>query len=172
MVKATKEKEADVEAIKEKEAHMVKTINETQEWFGQFAGKAVEGVALWADANQKILQGLTDFSATAAKEGMKLFAELQASAVEAVKEGQGFWLRRQGELDAWPKDPFALYQKSLLEGTEQTQKVFKILEGNAQAVARSAERIQATAEQTAKEIQQTFALLAEKARTVYTPSRN
>lgn len=150
----------------------MKTIHETQELFGQFTGKAVETLTLWADANQKILQGLTDFSANAAKEGVRLFTELQASAVEAVKEGQGFWLRRQSELDAWPKDPFAWYQKSLLEGTEQTQRVFKMVEGNAQAVARSAERIQATAEQTAKEIQQTFASVAEKAKTLYAPSQN
>lgn len=150
----------------------MKTMNETQEMFGQFTGKTVEALTLWADANQKLFRDLADLSANTAKEGVRLFAELQASAVEAVKEGQGYWLRRQGEVDAWQKDPFAWYQKSLLEGTEQTQKAFKLLEGNAQAIARSAERIQATTEQTAREIQQTFASAAEKAKTLYAPTQN
>ncbi len=150
----------------------MKTITEAQELFGQFTGKAVEALTLWTDANQKILRDLPDFSANTAKEGVRLFAELQASAVEAVKEGQGYWLQRQAEVEGWQKDPFSWYQRSLLEGTEQTQKAFKLLEGNAQAVARSAERIQATAEQATREIQQTFASVAEKAKTLYAASQN
>jgi head-tail adaptor len=149
-----------------------KTLTDTQELFGQFTGKTVEALTLWADANQKVFRDLADLSANTAKEGVRLFAELQASAVEALKEGQAYWLGRQGEVDVWQKDPFAWYQKSLLEGTEQTQKAFKLVEGNAQAIARSAERVQATAEQAAREIQQTFASVAEKAKTLYTPSQN
>ena len=150
----------------------MKTIRETQELFGQFGGKAVEALVLWAEANQKALQGLTEFSAGAAQEGVRLYAELQTAAVEAVKDGQAYWLRRQGELSEVPKDPLAWYQKSVVEGTEQTQKAFKLLESNAQAVARSAERIQASAEKTTKEIQQTFTGVAEKAKTLYTLSQN
>ena len=95
----------------------MKTITEAQELFGQFTGKAVEALTLWTDANQKILRDLADFSANTAKEGVRLFAEIQASAVEAVKEGQGFWIRRQAEVEGWQKDPFSWYQRSLLEGT-------------------------------------------------------
>jgi len=150
----------------------MKTITETQELFCQFPAKTMEALTLWAEANQKVFRDLADLSANTAKEGARLFAELQASAVEAVKEGQAYWLQRQGEGDVWQKDPFAWYQKSLLEGTERTQKAFKLVEGNAQAIARSAERVQATAEQTAREIQQTFASVAEKAKTLFTPSRD
>ena len=150
----------------------MKTTKEAQELFGQFTGKTVEAVALWADANQKVLRELTDLSATTAKEWVRLHAELQSSAVEAVKEGQGYWLRRQTQFGEWQKDPFACYQKSLLEGVEATQKAFKLVEGNAQAITRSAEQLQATTEQAAKQIQQTFTTLAEKVKTLYTPSQN
>ncbi|HYB73348.1 MAG TPA: hypothetical protein VED18_08255 [Candidatus Sulfotelmatobacter sp.] len=150
----------------------MKTITETQELFCQFPAKTMEALTLWAEANQKVFRDLADLSANTAKEGARLFAELQASAVEAVKEGQAYWLQRQGEGDVWQKDPFAWYQKSLLEGTERTQKAFKLVEGNAQAIARSAERVQATAEQTAREIQQTFASVAEKAKALYAPTQN
>lgn len=150
----------------------MKTTKDAQELFGQFTGKAVETLALWADANQKILRELVDLSASTAKEGVRLYAELQSSAVEALKEGQGYWLRRQSDLGEWQKDPVAWYQKSLIEGIEETQKAFKLVEDNAQLITRSAERLQATAEQTAREIQQTFATLGSKVKTLYTPSAN
>src|SRR5262245_9184261 len=60
-----------------------------------FTGRAVEAFSLWADANQKILRELVDLSAITAKEGVRLYAEIQSSAVEAVKEGHSYLLRRQ-----------------------------------------------------------------------------
>jgi len=150
----------------------MKTTKEAQELFGQLTGKSVEALALWADANQKVLRELVDLSASAAKEGVQLYAALQSSAVEAVKEGQGYWLRWQSEIGEWQKDPLGWYQKNLLEGVETAQKAFKLLESNAQATTRSAERLQATAEQAAKEIQQTFATLGSRVKTLYSPSEN
>ena len=148
------------------------TTKKADEMLGQFTGKAVDAVALWADANQKILRELVDLSANTAKEGVRLYAELQSAGVEAVKAGQDFVLRRQVELQDVQKDPVAWYQKSLLDGIDGAQKAFKLLEGNAQAITQSAERLQASAEQAGKEIQQTFASLGTKIKTLYTPSIN
>lgn len=142
--------------------------NETQKLVGEFAGKAAEALALWTDANQKILGGLMDLGVSTAKEGVRLYAELQSSAVEAVIEGQGIWLRRQGDLVEWLRDPIGGYQKSLREGIEESQKIFKRVQSNAQTLSTSAERLQAAAEQTAGEIQQTLATLAETMKTLYT----
>ncbi len=142
------------------------------ELFGQFTGKAVEALTLWADANQRILRELVDLSASTAKEGVRLYAELQSSAVEAVKDGQDFLLRRHGEWQEIQKDPVGWYQKNLLDGIEEAQKAFKLLEGNAQAITQSAERLQASAEQASKEIQQTFAGVGSRLKTLYTPSAN
>jgi len=52
---------------------------------------------------------------------------------------------------------------------EGAQKAFKMLETNAQAMTRSAERLQVTAEQTGKEIQATFAQVAGKVKTLSSP---
>ncbi|MBI4562016.1 MAG: hypothetical protein HY724_08215 [Candidatus Rokubacteria bacterium] len=150
----------------------MKTTKQAQELFGAATGKAVEALTLWTDANQKILRELADLTASTVKEGVRLYAELQSSAVEATKQGQGYWLSRQSELGEWQKEPFACYQKTVLEGIEGTQKAFKLVEGNAQALTRSAERLQATAEHTAREIQQTFGGLATQLKTLYTPSEN
>ena len=148
------------------------TAKKADEMFGQFTGKAVEAASLWADANQKILRELVDLSASTAKEGVRLYAELQSATVEAVKGGQEFLLRRQAEWQEIQKDPVGWYQKSLLDGIEETQKAFKLLEGNAQVITQSAERLQASAEQAGKEIQQTFAGVGNRLKTLYTPSAN
>ncbi len=137
------------------------------EFFSQITGRTVEMFSLWADANQKVLRELVDLSASTAKEGVRLYAEIQSGAVEAVKNGQAFLLRRQTDMQDASKDPFACYQRNVLESVEGAQQTFKLLEGNAQAMTRSAERLQVTAEQAAKEIQGTFAQLAGKVKSLY-----
>jgi hypothetical protein len=115
------------------------------------------------------MRDLVDLSASTAKEGVRLYAELSSSAVEALKENQSYLLRRQGELQEAPRDPFTVYQKGVLESVEGAQKAFKMLESNAQAMTRSAERLQVTAEQTGKDIQATFAQVAGKVKTLSSP---
>jgi len=143
------------------------TSAQMSEMFSQMTGKAVEMFSVWADANQRVLRELVDFSATTAKEGVRLYAEMQSAAVEAVKDGQSYMLRRQADMHDAPRDPFAAYQKNVLDSVEGAQKGFKLFEGNAQAMTRSAERLQVTAEQTAKEIQGAFTQLAGKVKAVY-----
>jgi hypothetical protein len=91
------------------------TPMQANDLFQQFTGRAVEAFSLWADANQKVLRDLVDFSATTAKEGVRLYAEIQSSAVEAVKVGQSYLLRRQGELQDAPRDPLGFCQKGMLD---------------------------------------------------------
>ena len=126
---------------------------QSNELLAQLTGRAVEAFSLWADANQKLLRELVDLSASTAKEGVRLYAEIQSSAVEAVKEGQSYMLR--------PHD--------VQESVESAQRTFKLFEGTAQAVSRSAERLQVTAEHTGREIQATFTQLAGKVQSLYTP---
>jgi hypothetical protein len=144
--------------------------NQIGDFFSQITARGVEAFSLWADANQKVLRELVDLSASTAKEGVRLYAEIQSSAVETVKDTQAFLLRRQSELQGASSDPLSCYQKNVLESVEGAQKAFKIFEGNAQAMTRSAERLQVTAEQTAKEIQATFAQLAGKVKSLYVPA--
>jgi hypothetical protein len=142
------------------------TTMQGSEMFAQMTGRAVEAFSMFAEANQKIMRDLVDLSASTAKEGVRLYAELSSSAVEALKESQSSLLRRQGELQEASRDPFGVYQNGVLESVEGAQKAFKMLETNAQAMTRSAERLQVTAEQTGKEIQATFAQVAGKVKTL------
>jgi len=145
------------------------TTMQGSEMFAQMTGRAVEAFSVLADANQKIMRDLVDLSASTAKEGVRLYAEMSSSAVEALKETQSYLLRRQGELPEAPRDPFSAYQKGVLESVEGAQKAFRMFESNAQAMTRSAERLQVTAEQTGKEIQATFAQVAGKVKSISSP---
>ncbi len=145
------------------------TTTQGSEVFAHMTGRAVEAFSMVAEANQKILRDLVDLSTSTAKEGVRLYAELQSSAVEALKEGQDYLLSRQSEIQEAPRDPFAFYQKGVLQSVEGAQKAFKIIESNAQAMTRSAERLQVTAEQTGKEIQATFAQVAGRMKSLYSP---
>ena len=145
------------------------TTTQANELFSQMTGRAVEAFSVFAEANQKIMRDLVDLSASTAKEGVRVYAELSSSAVEALKESQSYLLRRQGELQEAPRDPLSVYQKGVLDSVEGAQKAFKILESNAQAMTRSAERLQVTAEQTGKDIQATFAQVASKVKSLSSP---
>ena len=112
--------------------------------YAQFAGKTVETLSLWAETNQRILREIADFTAGTAKEGVRLYAEIQQNAVKVLSEAPA----------GLPWQP-ATWQESY-------QKAFRLFEGNVQAVSRSAERVQTCAEQAGKGIQEAVAAIAER----------
>ena len=136
----------------------MKTDNaaKASEFLGQVSGKAVDTFGVWAEANQRVLRELVDLSVGAAKEGVRLYAELQQGAVEAVRDSQATAMKWQGTWQEGAKDPMEWLQKTLVGSVDGAQKFFRLLEGNAQAVTRSAERMQASAEQAGKGFQETF----------------
>ena len=52
------------------------TTTQGSEVFAHMTGRAVEAFSMVAEANQKILRDLVDLSASTAKEGVRLYAEL------------------------------------------------------------------------------------------------
>jgi hypothetical protein len=143
------------------------TSTQMGDGFAQMTNAAVEMFTLYADANQKVLRELVDLSATAAKEGVRLYAELQSSAVEALRDGQVFLLRRQRELQ--DGSPETAYQRGMLESAEGAQRAIRLFEDGAQALTRSAERLQVSAEQAGQEIQATFSQLSTRVTSLYAP---
>jgi hypothetical protein len=119
------------------------------ELYTQFAGKTVETLSLWAEANQRLLRELAEFTAGTAKEGVRLCTELQQNTMKAMSEG----------VTALPWQP-----SSWQDGY---QKAFRLFEGNLQALSRSAERVQVSAEQVGKGIQEAFAAAGEKVKGLY-----
>ncbi|TMQ26927.1 MAG: hypothetical protein E6K82_03090 [Candidatus Rokuibacteriota bacterium] len=58
-------------------------VKKAQEMFTQGSGRAVETMTVWADANQRVLRELAELSAATAKEGVRLYAELQQAGIVA-----------------------------------------------------------------------------------------
>jgi hypothetical protein len=150
-----------------KKETVMQDTKKVQEMFTQGSGKAVEAMTLWADANQRVLRELAELSAATAKEGVRLYAELQQAGIEAMRDAQAAALRWQSAWQDAPRDPMACYQRALTDSVEGAQKWFRILEGNAQAVTRTAERLQTTAEQAGKGIQESFSETVTKMKDVY-----
>jgi hypothetical protein len=146
---------------------IMQDAKKAQEMFTQSSGKVVETMTVWSDANQRVVRELAELSATAAKEGVRLYAELQQSGIEALREAQAAALRWQSGWQETPRDPFAWYQRALAEGVENTQKWFRMLESSAQSVTRSAERLQTGTEQAGKGIQESFSEAVSRLKDVY-----
>ena len=124
-------------------------------------------MTVWADANQRVLREMVEFGAASAKESVRLYAELQQSVIEALKDSQASTLRWQTARQDGAKDPVQFYQKAVADGVDSAHKAFKILEAGAQAVTRSAERLQTQAEQAGKGIQESCTAVAAKMKDVY-----
>ena len=137
------------------------------EMFGQLTGKVVETMTVWADANHRVFRDLVELSTATAKEGVRLCGELQQGALETLRSSQASAAQWQSAWGNGAKDPAQLYQKAVMTGVEGVEKAFKLMEGQAQAITRSAERLQASAEQAGKGIQETYTAAVEKTKGVY-----
>ena len=157
------------ESVKEKTMQDAKA-QEVMTQVNEATGKAIDAMSYWADANQRALNSLVELGTGAAKETLKLYAELQQSALDAVREGQATALRWQSGWQEAPRDPMAWYQKAMANSVDGAQKWFRLIESNAQAVTKSAERMQASAEQAGRGIQQTFSEVVTRTKDAYTRS--
>ena len=145
-------------------------VQQTTEMFERFGAKAVEGLTLWAETNQKVLRQLADLSAAAAGESVRVYSELQSSAVQAARSTQDLLITQQARLQGLPTDPVGSYQKGVLDSVEGAQRAFKLLESSAETVTKSAERLQESAEKVSREIQGTFSSLAAGLKALYAPA--
>ncbi len=148
----------------------MKATGEAADLFGNLSGKAVEALALWTDASQKIVRELTALSATSAQEGVEFCGQLQASTLEAVKAGQAYWLRHQSDWPKWVGDPVGCFQGQLLEAMQEGQKGLKVFQDSVQAVVQTAEHLQAANDKATKEIQETCNNFAASAKALYAPA--
>jgi hypothetical protein len=108
-----------------------------------------------------------ELSTATAKEGVRLCGELQQGALETLRSSQAAATRWQSAWSDGTKDPAQLYQKVLLSGVDGVEKAVKLMDGQAQAITRSVERIQVSAEQAGKGIHETYAAVVEKMKGVY-----
>src|SRR6185295_5006946 len=103
-------------------------------------GKVIEAVAAFTQANQRVVGELIELSSQAARESLRTLSELQSAAMETVRA-------MPMPIEELRQDPFAFYRKGF-------QATAKLVETNAQIVARNVERLQESTGRAAKEIEQ------------------
>jgi hypothetical protein len=133
---------------------------------GEMGAKALETVSAVADANQRVFGQLIELTSTAASERLRAFGELQAAAMEAARAALPTMTPREA-LDELRQDPFAWYRKGLSAAVDGTQRLFKLLDTNAQIVSRSAQRFQSAADRNGKEIQDAVRTCATRVREIF-----
>jgi hypothetical protein len=114
---------------------MTPNATKAQELYGQLAGRSIETLTAWVEANHRVLRDLAELSASATQEAIRLSGELHSTALEAI---QGPTLR--------------------------------LVEGQAEALGRSAERLSATAERTGRDIQEAITGLVNRLGALSTPA--
>jgi len=135
------------------------TMGTNGESFTNMQGKMLEAVAAFTQVNQRVVGELIELSSQAAREGLRTMGELQAAAMETARTmpmpamGPGIEELRQ--------DPFALYRKGF-------QATARLLETNGQIVTRNTERLQASTERAAKEIEQAASGYMSRMKDIYT----
>ena len=123
-----------------------------------------EQTALWADANRRVLDDLSELSIAAVKETSELLADLQRSSLTALREQRDAAVRWHA---MWPElfaDPLRWYQTVLLESVDTAQRTFRLIGANAKALSQAGDRVHATAEQTGQRVQETLSTSASRAR--------
>jgi hypothetical protein len=137
------------------------------ELFGQLTGRAAEAVTLFADAQQRLLKEFVALSADAALESVRLYADLQQTVLDALRDTQTATLRYQNTWQDLPKDPVRWSQTALSETVDGAQKALRIVESNVQALGRTAERLQTSAERTGKGVQDALTGVVTKMKEIY-----
>jgi hypothetical protein len=137
------------------------------ETFTKMQSNTLDAVSAFAEINQRVLGELIDLSSTAAKEGLRTYAELQSAAME-VARSTPLPVEQRDMFEELRQDPFGWYRQSLMTVVDGTQRIVKLFEGNSQIVSRSAERFQASAERTGKEIQDALTTYVNRMKEIYT----
>ena len=130
--------------------------------------KILDAVSAYAHANERVIGELVELGSSTAREGIKTYVELQAAAIEAAREVSLPAAPPADIIEEARRDPMAWYRKGLQAVADGTQRATKLVETNAQIIARNAERFQASAERTVKEIEGAGNAYVSRMREIYT----
>ena len=131
------------------------------------SAKALEAISALAQANQRVVGELIELSSSAAKEGLRTYAELQSATLDTARTAPEATPEGGGGVRELMQDPFTWYRNGVFPAVDRTRRALKLLEAQAQIVTRSAERFQVTAERTSKEIQGALTSYVSRVKEIY-----
>ncbi len=137
---------------------------EASQTLAQIAGAGMEAIGAWADVNQRVLREVSELGIRMAREMTALSTDMGRSMIDLYCDGQATALRLQA---TWPEaltDPLSWYQRALSTTVDTTQKAFKAMDGNAQVITESVHRLQSSADQAGRGIEEAFKTAASRSR--------
>jgi len=122
--------------------------------FGDVRLKTIEALSAYSEANQRVLGELVNLSSAAVKETVRVYAELEAAALEAVRVAPVFPVAPPASVEDLTKDPLGGYRQGMLAAGEGPQRMLKLFDSNTRIIGQGAQRFQASAERSGAEIRE------------------
>ncbi len=124
--------------------------------------RTIDALSAWAQANERVIGQFVELSAGAAREALRTYGELQAATVESV---------RGARTPLTPEDPAQgptdWYSRGLVSTVESSERLAKLMETQAQIVARGSQRFQETAERAGKDIRDAVETYVGRMKDIY-----
>jgi len=122
--------------------------------FGDMRTKAIEAWTAYSEANQRVLGELVNLSSMAAKETVRMYGEIGAATIEAVRAMPVSPMPPSSSIEELTKDPFAGPRQGMLTVGEAPQRLFKLFDSNTRILGQGAQRLQESAEKSGSEIRE------------------
>lgn len=152
------------EQVGEQTRRLSEQMRKESQTFTRIAGAGVEAIGVWTEIHQRVLREMSDLGMRMVRESAALSADIGRSMIDLYCEGQTAALRLQ---TTWPEaltDPVAWYQRALTSTVDTTQKAFRAMDGGAQVVTESVHRLQSSADQAGRGIQEAFKSATSRSR--------
>lgn len=129
---------------------------EASQTLAQIAGAGMEALGAWSDVNQRVLREMSELGVRVVREAAALSTDMGRSMIDLYCEGQAMALRLHA---TWPEaltDPLSWYQRALTTTVDTTQRAFRAMDGSAQVITESVHRLQSSADQAGRGIEEAF----------------
>src|SRR5262245_49089011 len=110
--------------------------------FGDVRAKAIEAWMACSEANQRVLGEFVGLSSTAAKETVRMYGEIGAATIEAVRSMPVSPMPSSSSIEELTKDPFAGPRQRMLTAGEAPQHLFRLFDSNTRIVGQGVQRLQ------------------------------
>jgi hypothetical protein len=155
------------EATRRFEERTKETIGTTTRSAHQAAGIAGETSAAWVETSGKLFDELLQFSTTAAKENARVVSELQQVGIDGLRDMQNAVSRWQR---LWPTalgDPLRWWQGTMDETVHVAERTAALAQRTAEVLNDSCRRVQGTAQQSGKALEETVRGATERMQDLY-----
>jgi hypothetical protein len=144
------------------------TMNDAARSASHMEGFVSETSSTWADAGGKLFDEMVQLSTHAMKENARVMSELQQASIESLCEMQSAVARWQR---MWPSafaDPVRWWQRTMEETAQSAQRTVALTQRTAEVLSHSCQRVQGTAEQSGRALEETIRDATTRMQHLYT----